>query len=169
MPIKTSPLPRQAELQRLLEYSVVTGKLYWCESRGSITKGSEAGCVQNAGYIYVGLNGKMYRAHRLIWKLVTGCDPTELIDHIDGNPTNNAWLNLREATNQQNRLNQGTYSNNTSGFKGVFWRPGCQKFEASISIHGGRIYLGYFSTAKEAHEVYRVAADKLHGKFARYE
>jgi hypothetical protein len=168
MPAKINPLPDQQELQRLLEYSVVTGKLYWRESRGgTAVKGSEAGGVHSTGYIRIRIN-KKYRAHRLIWKLVTGCDPTELIDHIDGDPINNAWHNLREATNRQNCFNRGTYSNNTSGFKGAYWRPDCEKFQACIDANGGRVYLGCFSTAEEAAAAYRAAADRLHGEFARY-
>jgi hypothetical protein len=169
MPAKINLLPDQRELQRLLEYSVVTGKLYWRESRGSIAKGSEAGTVHSSGYICIRVNKKLHWTHRLIWKLVTGSNPLEQIDHIDRDPANNAWQNLREATNQQNSFNQGTYSNNTSGFKGVHWRPDCQKFRSRIKINGRDVHLGYFSTAEKASAAYRLATKKYFEEFARYE
>ena len=168
MPIKATPLPSQQELQRVLEYSLVTGKFYWRVSRGQSTKGSEAGYVDDRGYNYIRLNGRPYRAHRLAWKLVNGTDPVEQIDHIDGDPTNNAWHNLREATNQQNNSNKGVRRNNTSGFKGVSWDSKFQKFRSYININGRQTHLGYSATAEEAHAAYCEAAARHHGEFARF-
>jgi hypothetical protein len=37
---------------------------------------------------------------------MTGSWPTNHIDHIDGDPTNNAWINLRDVTRSQNLRNQ---------------------------------------------------------------
>lgn len=56
---------------------------------------------------------------RLIWKHVTGCDPTELIDHINRKNWDNRWVNLREATRSQNNQNCGIRKDNTSGIRGV--------------------------------------------------
>jgi hypothetical protein len=56
------------------------------------------------GYVVVGFDYKTYLAHRLIWIMVYGRSPTE-IDHIDGNPSNNALSNLREVTHYDNLMN----------------------------------------------------------------
>jgi hypothetical protein len=47
--------------------------------------------------------------------------PAAGIDHINGNKSDNRWLNLREATQSQNMTNTGNRADNSSGYKGVCW------------------------------------------------
>jgi hypothetical protein len=90
---------------------------------------------------------------------MTGQDPVnKLIDHIDGNPYNNRFNNLRLATRHQNGCNQKKHSNNTSGFKGVCWHKVIKKWQAYITVEGQRVGLGYFGTKEEAYAVYCEAA-----------
>jgi hypothetical protein len=113
-------------------------------------------------------NGKQYtiRMHREILGLQRG-DKREG-DHKEPKETlNNQRSNLRIARKDQNQCNRASNSNNTSGFKGVAWYPKYGKWVARIGVSGKRIFLGYFDTAEEAHEAYRVAAEKYHGEFAR--
>ena len=42
-------------------------------------------------------------------------------DHIDRNELNNRKYNLRKCTHQENCMNRGKYSNNTSGITGVYF------------------------------------------------
>lgn len=72
------------------------------------------------------------------------------IDHADLNGLNNTRANLRTATHSQNMANRRKPSNNTSGFKGVRWRPARGKWEAYIQMAGRYIYLGRFRAAREA-------------------
>lgn len=102
--------------------------------------------------------------------MVTGNDPADsLIDHIDGNPHNNKFANLRIATSRQNQCNQKIRRDNTSGLKGVSWDSKRNKWQAGIQIDGKRIALGRFSTKEEAYAAYCEAARRLHGEFARLE
>jgi hypothetical protein len=167
---KSKRLPSQDELQRLFEYSVITGELRWkVRPAWQVRVGDVAGTVNGHGYTAVCIGGIIYAAHRLIWKLVTGEDPTECIDHVDRDGSNNAWMNLREATRRQNQCNRGVQANNTSGFKGVSWVARRKEYSAQIKIDGKTTFLGHFKTAEEAHRAYREAATRLHGEFARFD
>ena len=89
--------------------------------------------------------------------------PVVLVDHIDGNPTNNIWGNLREATHIQNTANAAKlWGHNTSGFRGVHWNKKRQAWTARIFHKGAVSYLRRFETPGEAHEAYVKAAKALH-------
>lgn len=105
--------------------------------------------------------------HRIIMKQATGNGV--IIDHIDGNPANNCKDNLRFCTTSQNAMNMKKNINNSSGYKGVSWHKKSEKYRAYIGSGINRKYLGYYSTAEEAHEAYKQAAIKYFGEFARFE
>jgi len=53
------------------------------------------------------VDGRLYLAHRIIWFLHHGKDPGDrLIDHIDGNPSNNKISNLRLSDKVANGMNR---------------------------------------------------------------
>lgn len=89
------------------------------------------------------------------------------VDHADGDGLNNLRSNLRIATESQNSYNRRRRSDNTSGFKGVYWRKTKQKWCSTITVDKRRRFLGYFDSAGQAAQAYRSAADELHGEFAR--
>lgn len=87
-------------------------------------KGDVAGCAskRNHGTVYsVADTGLNRLAHRVVWFLCTGEDPGAgfVIDHIDGNPSNNTVSNLRKVTVLENNRNVCLRTDNTSGYKGV--------------------------------------------------
>lgn len=100
-----------------------------------------------------------------IHRMLMGSPKGMQIDHHDGDVLNNRRTNLRVATVTQNQYNQRLHSNNTTGFKGVYFSRG--KYVAQIKILGRVTYLGRFFTAKEASDAYNAAASKLHGEFVR--
>jgi hypothetical protein len=160
----------QEELKRILDYDTSTGDLTWkVNVRG--LKGKKAGgprkCSRGGTYWRVAVSGKKYAAHRLIWFMVTGAWPSAQIDHRDGNGLNNAWANLRLATNSQNKANTGLYKNSTTGLKGVSVERTTGKFLAQIQKDGQKVYLGLFPSPQQAHEAYLQAAKHLFGEFAR--
>lgn len=72
--------------------------------------------------IVVGFKGKEYKSHRVIWTFINGEIPDGMIiDHIDGNPFNNAISNLKIKTQPENNLNSSKRSHNTSGETGVYF------------------------------------------------
>jgi hypothetical protein len=99
--------------------------------------------------------------------MVTGEWPTGLIDHQNGDGTDNRWANLRLATSSLNAANSRRRSDNTSGFKGVSRCRGA-RWRASIQLNGKFKHLGHFDTPEEAHAVYCAAAANYFGEFAHH-
>ena len=95
-------------------------------------------------------------------------DDKRIVDNIDGNKLNNCTSNLRVCDAFQNMHNRDVQRNNTSGRKGINWHKKKKVWQARIKSYGKRIFLGNFKTIDEAHEVYCLAADLLHGEFANY-
>lgn len=102
-------------------------------------------------------------------QLTSAPDDVE-IDHRNGDGLDNRRENLRFATHSQNGMNRGKQCNNTSGFKGVTSRrqsDGSYRFIAMIWKDQRPRYLGIYDAAEEAARAYAVAAEQLHGEFAR--
>ena len=58
--------------------------------------GRKVGWKDKRGYCHVRYKGKTYKLHRIVYKMWTGKDPgNKVIDHRDGNPSNNCVTNLR--------------------------------------------------------------------------
>ena len=94
-------------------------------------------------------------AHRLAWFLYYGHLPINLIDHIDGDRSNNKIDNLRDVTHQQNLWN------NTKA-KGYSWDKASNKFQAKIAVNGKQKHLGLFNTEQEARNAYLKAKEIYH-------
>jgi len=165
------PLPSQEELKTVFDYDQHTGVLTWRVVNPfarAVRSGDVAGCVGSRGYVAVILNNKRYLAHRLIFKLMTGKEPIDQIDHIDGDRSNNRWRNLREASSGQNRQNVGIQKNNKSGVKGVCWDASRSRWIAYIAAEGsGSIRIGRFKNKSDAIMARRAAEEAMHGQFAR--
>jgi len=106
------------------------------------------------GYVRIDIRGKKYYAHRLIWMMHFGYIPEEMIiDHKNGNRSDNKIENLRLLDPQQNTENrQKCNKNNLVGFIGVS-RQG-NKFRARIRIDGETKNIGSYASAVEAHRAY---------------
>ena len=154
----------QTELKQQLHYNPDTGIFTRLVAKCRRFKaGDIAGCLSPNGYILIGINGKLYRAHRLAWLYVYGKFPKDQIDHINGIKSDNRIANLRESTHAENMQNEiKPRSNNTSGYLGVSWDKNRGNFVTSISINGKNKHLGYFEIAAEAHQVYLEAKRANH-------
>ncbi|HEX8348749.1 MAG TPA: HNH endonuclease [Hymenobacter sp.] len=114
--------------------------------------GKQAGLTKPKRYVQLSVDGKTYLGHRLAWFYMTGEWPAVNIDHEDGNRTNNVWSNLRLATGSINQINTKMHRHNTSGYRGVSWAAGNNKWTASIYQANRRINLGYFDSKEAAYE-----------------
>lgn len=135
------PLPSVEKIKELLDYDPETGYLTWKETRRFRKKGARAGHVGKDGYRTLSCGGRRYyKAHRLIWKLMTGEDPKGTIDHDNKNKDDNRFENLRLADMSQQNWNKRT--------KG-YWRKG-KKFQVRIRKHNRVVFDKTFDTEEEA-------------------
>lgn len=108
----------------------------------------------------------------LMHRQITGLnDKVQQVDHINGDGLDNRKENLRIATNSQNQANKKVSKNNKTGLKGVspiYTKGYFCGYKAQISHQNKVIYLGCFPTPEDAHEVYKQAAKKYHGEFAKW-
>ena len=143
-------LPTPAQIKHLLHYHPESGVFRWrfCTS-SHIKPWDIAGTLRN-DYLAISISNKKHYAHRLAWLYMTGNWPEQQIDHVDGVKSNNAWSNLREATNKQNNENQSIKSNNKSGFRGVHFDDKSQKWRAMVGNNGKSIHVGWFTSAEDA-------------------
>jgi len=104
-----------------------------------------------------------------IWmhREVNGTAPGTYTDHIDGNRLNNTRSNLRTCTYAQNNKNAVKRKDNKSGYRGVYWEKGMDKWRVVINNDGKRITIGYFDDILVAASAYNKHAKILHGDFAR--
>jgi len=97
-----------------LSYDPNSGDLRWNSSGRSDRIGEIAGSKKGR-YSQIGIEGHYYYSHRIIWLMMTGEWPTKVIDHINGDPRDNRWCNLRLATKADNMRNRGAWKHKKSG------------------------------------------------------
>ncbi len=157
-----------AQLKEILHYNPETGVFTWVKSVGQrAQKGRTAGSKVPTGYIKIKVLQKVYFAHRLAWLYMTGSWPVNEIDHVDNDPSNNVFSNLRAATKSENAQNRGNRKGTVSRFKGVVFDIQSQKWVASIWLKDIKKTkrIGSFSSEEEAAKAYRTEAEVLHGEF----
>lgn len=176
------PLPSAEYLRRRFAYDQSTGILLWrrrpaahfSNERRHATwnarcAGKPAGWLMQKGYIQLTLDGDIFTAHRIAWKMMHGEPVPREIDHIDGNRANNRISNLRAATHAENIANSRLTKLGNSGVRGVHFERRTGRFAAHITHLQKQYHLGRFDTLEEAAAARREAATRLYGEFARHE
>lgn len=155
----------QERLREVLVYQPDTGVFSWRIAMSSTgVKGVETGVISNNGYKKIRIDGRLYLAHRLAYLYMTGLWPSELIDHIDGNKTNNAWVNLRNANKSENaqNLRKAQSNNKASGLLGVYRAGSDERWGAKVNLNGRQHHAGLHATPEAAHQAYLSLKQKLH-------
>jgi len=116
------------------------------------------------GYVITKINNKTLRMQNLIMDF--NSSHLQMVDHKDRDTLNNQKDNLRYSTQSQNQQNRGKPSNNSSGFKGVYWNKKKKRWVAEIRINQKKIYLGQFKDKIKAAKKYNMGAIEYFGKFA---
>ena len=102
------------------------------------------GCV--GGYAYRWSRDKRVWMHRVILGTKVGF----VIDHINGDGTDNRKKNLRFCTQSENLLNMKKVRGISSGYKGIHWDKRLSKWRVRIQVNNKKIHLGMFKSKKEA-------------------
>lgn len=148
-------------LRELVHYDPGSGVFTRLKITGKVGKvGDIAGSQNPQGRIEFSVDAKKYLAHRLAWLYMTGEWPDHEIDHIDGDPTNNRFTNLRDVPHWVNTQNlRAAKSHNKVGILGV--RKRYNRWRAAIVVDGKEIFIGSFATPEEAQAAY-IEAKRIH-------
>ncbi|ASC26533.1 HNH endonuclease [Klebsiella pneumoniae subsp. pneumoniae] len=146
-----------------IDYNADSGVLTWKRRPSSHFKNRQAhsawnsrfqgktvGWKSSAGYLSLAIDEVKFQAHRVAWAIYHQSSPSGVIDHINGNKTDNRITNLRVVEFCENMKNVKRYSNNTSGIAGVRWYSQRSKWVAYINVDGKRKQLGYYALLDDA-------------------
>jgi hypothetical protein len=149
------------EVLALLCYDPVTGLFTHRVKGHRRAVGQVTGRLDTKGYVRIRLLGYEFKAHRLAWLITYGCWPNAEIDHINGCPSDNRIMNLRDVSVAENGWNRKkAMRNNKSGLLGVALVAG--RYHARIRANGESKHLGVFDSAEAAHAAYLNAKAVLH-------
>ncbi len=152
-------------LESLLSYDPNTGLFTWKINKGRVSAGSVCNNTQDQGYKKVNIDGKSYYLHRLVFLLEDGVFPN-VVDHINGDVSDNKRINLRKTSRAGNRRNSKVSSNNISGVKNVHYNKKTSSYSVTMHVNGVRKSFGSFSTLEKAKQVADKAREDNHKEFA---
>lgn len=110
-----------------------------------------------------GKDGKTLQMHRVIMNPGKG----QIVDHINGDRTDNRRSNLRLCGMSENLWNSRFRDNNSSGYKGVSKHKRSGRWQAKITVRYKQHHLGLFDSAEEAAKAYDEASKRLHGEYGK--
>lgn len=163
--MKLQPDQLAKELRARLSYDPATGVFTRLVAGGNGAKaGDQAGYINAGGYVVLSVCNERLYAHRAAWFMTYGKWPDQMIDHIDGDRTNNRLSNLRDVSNQHNTQNVKK-SRREGGLLGTCWDKRRCKWVAHIMKDGRGTFLGYHPTPEQAHSAYMSAKAVMHEGF----
>ncbi|ASC26541.1 HNH endonuclease [Klebsiella pneumoniae] len=159
-------LPDVSRLTELFIYDPLSGDLIRKVQSGKSRAGEKCRSPNSEGYYRAWIDGRLFMAHRIVWKMITGEEP-KIIDHINGVVTDNRRGNLRAVNDAQSARN----TKGTLKPIGVYWhapKSGNRKhcWQSIISVNGRQISLGLYDDLADAIKAYNEGAMKHHGEYA---
>jgi hypothetical protein len=169
----TAPTDLVTNLELRLAYSPAEGRLWRTDTAGRIQhelatwRYLESGSKLAMNYISCpGLGGR--RANQIIFYIMSQRWPLadHVIDHIDRDPRNNRWSNLRECTSSQNAMNCDRSYRRLHATDELL-EAGVRKDlrTGNYVVYVCQVYGGTFKSRIEANEVCRQMRRELKGEF----
>lgn len=140
--------------------------LVWVKSPNrKIRVGAPVGCLKPTGYWEIRFNKKEYLAHRVVFFLTNEtCPAMSIIDHIDGDPSNNCKDNLRMASPSESSWNIKGWKDKPSGLpKGVHLNK--NKLVAHI-MKEGKVFSKRSNNLEDLQNWLEVQRNQKHGEFS---
>lgn len=150
----------QEVVRELYDYDPEVGHLIHKRSSAGAKRGDKVGTVNCTGYFTTRIHSKSFLVHRIIWLWMEGYWPESDIDHIDQNPLNNKWSNLRVVGRMCNARNCGATCSSTTGIRGVYFIRRDQCYAAKITVMYRQVELYYGKDLAEA-AAHRLAAEQF--------
>lgn len=162
--MKESKMDKDTAL-KLFEYR--DGLLFWKNpsNPNKTPIGSLAGTISKRGYVHIQYMRKIYKAHRLIYLMFHG-ETFDVIDHVNGNTSDNRIENLRVASTSENQRNAKIRKDNSSGVKNVSWHKRIGKWGVQLNIDKKIKHFGYYEDLELAELIAMEARNKFHNNFA---
>lgn len=142
-------------LKALLVYDPQGGALSWQQRAGqNAWNAKHAGkpamtTTHSEGYLIGKIEGRRVYAHRVAFAMHHGRWPTGLIDHINGDRSDNRIENIREVDHSDNAKNVRK-SVKSSGTPCIWWIEGAQRWRVVVRRAGRRVCMGSFKHLDEA-------------------
>lgn len=156
----------RARLLEMLSYDPETGIFVWLRRPNQARRaGMVAGSVASNGYMRIGIDGRYYGSHRLVFLYLYGSLPKRKVDHRNGIRSDNRASNLREADDFENARARRIPNTNTSGERGVVWNKKAGMWQAQIGHQNVKHFLGLFDSLGAASAARRKAEQRLYGDF----
>lgn len=127
---------------------------------GKVIRGT-ANKYNKQKYLQVGVNGKNYHLHRIVWEIFNGPIPANhVIENADDSCAKIENLKLISMSERQAKCK----FSGTSGIKGVCWIKTKNRWEAAIKVKRVKHYLGRFDNINDAIKARINGEIKYHGK-----
>jgi hypothetical protein len=145
-------------MEKLDKIKLAIEKGVTCNPKTGVVYGVKGNIVNNInkGYNIISLynNKKVYRlmAHQFVYYWVNN-EIVDIIDHINGNKSDNRIVNLRSVNHSTNLLN-------VKSSKGFYYHKLAKKWAAQIQIDNNFKYLGLYNTPEEASKAYTTEKQK---------
>lgn len=147
--------PNKEYLHSIFKYD--NGILY------RIKDGAKAGSMDK-GYCKIQIGKKSYRRNRLVYIMHYGDIPhKKVIDHINGDSTDDRIENLNAITQGQNLQKKNKKPKSSSNFCGVHFCKKHNKWRATITVNKKQSHIGYFENEIDAAMAYNEKSLILYG------
>ena len=173
---KSKEPPFSAEyLRSVLDYDPTTGEFRWkwrddvpaCWNTRYARK--IAGCSKGPAEQNrwkIAINDRAFHGHKLAWFHYYGDWPSRIIDHINGDASDNRIANLRLVNETQSVQNRGISRNNTTGHKGVTYSTTAKRWRARIGVNYKEV-MTYHDTFESAVEGRLALEREFFGRYRR--